>query len=440
MENSESGRIYSHVDYLKIFFRRKWLIITPAYIGLVVGIIAALLMPRVWQSYTTILIEEPKIINPLIQDLAISTTAAQRMQSIKEILLGWNSMVELTKKLDLAKNITTQLEFENLIMRLRKNIVVQINDSNRTGIPTATIIKISYLSEEPKQTQMVAQALTDILMARSMESQTKETDVAIKFITDQLAIYKRKVKESEIAQLQEQLTTLLLDSTEQHPMVKELRSRIETATKELNSGNYQVKGAAKPIDEITKQALQQELDRIVKQESQASADAGPEANPDANTAIYKLMLADKVGTAMARDTGVNDAIYQMLLKRLETAKITQRLDVSREGTRYTIIEPPRLPLTPVKPNKLMVMFMGLLLGAGLGAGLVFAGEFMDQSILDVHDAKLSLDVPVLGAISRITTQEEVSKEKAAKRRRIVIAVYSSISLLIVALLVHFFKQ
>ncbi len=44
------------------------------------------------------------------------------------------------------------------------------------------------------------------------------------------------------------------------------------------------------------------------------------------------MVMDKIDTVMARDVNVNEAIYNNLLQRLETAKITQRLQSSKEGT------------------------------------------------------------------------------------------------------------
>jgi uncharacterized protein involved in exopolysaccharide biosynthesis len=442
MENQENVSTRGPIDYLKIFFRRKWMIIVPAFIGLLGGIMACFLMPRTWQSTTTILIEEEKMINPLIQNLAVSTTALQRMQSIREILLGWTSLVELTQKLNMAKDARSQKEFENLILGLRKNISVQMSEPKLfQQMPANNIVRISYFGKNPQQTLQVAQTLTDILMEKNLEAQTKETDVAIKFITEQLAIYKRKIKESEVANLKEQLKTLLADSTEEHPMVKELRQKLATAEKELNSGEYKVTGTGEALNGETRETLKKELDKIITKEvSSDRAAPGQDAEGhDANTAIYKLMLMDKVDSSLAKDITVNEELYNMLLQKLETAKITQRLEASKEGTRYTIIDPPRLPLDPVKPNKIMVVFMGLFLGAGCGIGLVFAREFVDQSILDIEDAKHSLNLPILGAISRITLQEEVEKEKAKKKTLIIGSLISSVVLIIIAILISFFR-
>jgi len=435
MEKEEFLKNRSPLEYLKLFFRRKWFFIVPTFAGLVLGIMACFLLPPKYESTTLIMVEEEKIMNPLIQNLAVSTTAAQRMQSIREILLGWNSLVELAKKLNLAKNISNQSQYEGLILSLRQSIQVQMQQPN--------IIKISYTGSNPKETQLITKTLTEILVEKNMESQTKETDVAINFIKEQLAIYKRKIKESEIAKLQDQLKGLLVDSTEQHPIVKELRQKVSIAKKELDSGEYQVATAEQPVNDATKEALKNELDKIINKEVQKAS--GPEAfasettaNP--NTSIYKLLLMDKVGSSLGRDMNVNESIYQMLLQRLETAKITQRLEASKEGTRYNIIDPPRLPLRPTKPNKIKVIFLGLLLGGFAGTGLVFGREFLDQSFLDIEDAKQNLSLPVLGAISRITTQEEIDKEKLLEKKWIKICLIAAAVFIAISMLLSFLRR
>ncbi|MFA5156310.1 MAG: GNVR domain-containing protein [Candidatus Omnitrophota bacterium] len=442
MENQETAKVTHPLEYLKIFFRRKWTVIYPAFIGLVLGIVAAFVMPPRYEAYTLILVEEEKIINPLIQDLAVSTSAIQRMQTIKEMLLGWNSLVELTKKLDLAKNIQTQQQFENLILGLRKNISVQMRGPSSHAQNMPTIIRISYFGDEPRQTQRITQTLSDNLVDENMRTQTKETDVAIEFIKEQLDVYKRKIKESEVSDLEEQLKNLLVDSTEQHPLVRELRQKLDIAKKELESGEFKV--ATAPLkDDPAYKALQQELDKVISQETTSGGAAYlgvDNGATDPNAAIYKLMLMDKYDSVLARDKNVNENIYNMLLQKLETAKITQRLEASRQGTRYTVIDPPRLPYRPAKPNKAMIIFMGLLLGAGVGVGLVLAGEFLDQSILDIADAKDNLKFPVLGGISRITTQEEIDKEKNWRKKLAIVVSLSSLALIIAALLFSFVRR
>ncbi|HPT39811.1 MAG TPA: GNVR domain-containing protein [Candidatus Omnitrophota bacterium] len=432
MDNQESQNKQNPIDFLKIFFRRRWLFITPTFIGLVLGIVACFIMPRSYQASALIMVEEEKIINPMIQGLTVSTSMVDRMQTIKETLLGWNSLVELTKKLNLAQHVQTQAQFEQLIMNLRNSINIQMRGLN--------IIKIAYTGKNPEETRVITQTLGDILVDENMRKQTKEADVAINFLTEQLQIYKKKIKETEIANLEDQLKTLLVDSTEEHPLVKDLRQQIAKAKKEMDSGDFKVPTLATTSDNPTYQALKKELDKIEDGQIGSAQPAATGSADDTNSTIYKLMVIDKLDSALARDKNVNETIYNLLLQKLETAKITQRLEASKSGTRYTVIDPARLPLVPSKPNKLVVILLGLLLGAASGAGLVFGSEFMDQSFLDIEDAKTTLDLPVLGGISRITTQEEIDLEKYKKSRFITIALIISAVLIVTAILISFFKR
>jgi len=441
MEDQENSSYRNPAEYLKIIFRRKWVFIIPVFIGLVIGIVAGFLMPPKYQSSTVIMVEEEKVINPLIQGLAVSTSTSDRMRTIKEVLLSWRSLVALAKKLNLDKNAESQGEFEKLIFSLRDNIGVQLRGTN--------FIKLSYEGKDPQQTLLVTKTLTDLLIEENLRSQTKETDVAIGFIQEQLSVYKRKIKESEIDDKQERLNNLLLDSTEQHPMVKQLREEINSLKKELNSGKYNVgSGTGQPIASPVYSALKQEIDKMVDKEKVATTSnvysssnispAGQEDNTNAN--IYKLMVMDKLDTVLARDMRVNENIYNMLLQKLETAKITQRLETSKEGTRYSIIDPPRLPLKPSKPNKLLVILVGMFLGACVGVASIFGKEFLDQSFLDIEDAKMHLDLPVLGAISRLITQEVVDCEKLKKKRMLCYGLTTSGVLIVVSMLFYVFKH
>jgi len=124
-----------------------------------------------------------------------------------------------------------------------------------------------------------------------------------------------------------------------------------------------------------------------------------------------VALIDKLDNVMARDVNVNETIYNTLLQRLETAKITQRLQSSQEGTKYTIIDPPRVPLTPIEPNVPLVIVIGLFLGITLGGCLILMSEFLDRSFLDAKEASEFLGVPLLGVISKINTVESLCEVK-----------------------------
>ena len=210
--------------------------------------------PRKYRSETVIMVQEGKSDNPLFAQLAVSTTISQRMTGLRESILGWNSLVELVKRLNLDHDVKNKQEYEELIRTLRKNIQLKLRGDN--------IINLAYVSDNPEMTQAVVETITKIFIDQNVRVQNDETSNAIIFIEEQLKVYKGKIKSAEIAKLQEQLDNLLVDSTEKHPLVKRLQDQIIAKKEALQAENLEYvqdinleKDTTNPIIENIKNAL-----------------------------------------------------------------------------------------------------------------------------------------------------------------------------------------
>jgi uncharacterized protein involved in exopolysaccharide biosynthesis len=418
----------SPISYLKIFFRRKEYLIVLAFAGLILGVCAGILLPKKYKSETVILVQEGKTDNPLFDRLAVSTTVQQRMSGLKESILGWNSLVEVVKRLGLDANVKNKVEFEHLVLSLRNDIFIKLRGQN--------ILQLSYVGDNPEKTQAIVKTVTDTFINRNIQVQSDETSDAITFIEEQLKVYKGKIKSAEIAKWQEQLDTFLIDATENHPLVKKIRREIAAKKEELRTENLEYTedvnldgGTTNPMIEEIKKAL----DTI---ESASSVNAPAPPSKDTARVVLNLDLQNVI----ARDVAVNEQIYNTLLQRLETAKITQRLQSSKEGTRYTVLDPPRIPLKPFKPNKVLIAFIGLFLGIMSGIGLVIITEFLDKSFIDVEEAKNFLGVPLLGAISKINTTESLRRERGRQRWLYSMTVVAGVIIVVVTMAVANFLK
>ncbi len=419
------------LDYIKILFRRKWLIIFPAVLGIVGGIIAVNTLPKIYEASTLMLVEEGRTTNPLISGLAVSTSTAQRLNVLREQLLGWDRLNQLIKTLDLAKGVKSQLQFEDLIKRLRSNIKVKMRTNN--------IILISYEGADPKEAQSIVKTITDIFIAENLRQQNKEGEDAVNFINDQLSLYQKKVKQSEISAMEDQLTKLLVDSTPKHPLVIELKKKIDSAKEDMDRGQYSVNPASIAGSNTELQSLKTELKQMREELSQSSLDASDSGANRAkiasatNDKLYKLLLLDKIDNVQTRDQDVNQKLYNELLTRLETAKITQRLEASKEGTRYTVLDPARMPLKPAKPNKVLVLFIAFFMGICAGVGIVLLVEMFDHSFLGVDEAKAFLELSMLGAVSKIVTEADVKAQKLRNTRITAASILGGVALVVVVI-------
>ena len=87
--------------------------------------------------------------------------------------------------------------------------------------------------------------------------------------------------------------------------------------------------------------------------------------------------------------------------RSEEATVGILSERAKDRTKYKVIEPARVPLSPIWPDKKKILVMGLALGLVLGGAVVFGVEMLDRSFKRVEDIEDELDLPVLATIPKI---------------------------------------
>jgi polysaccharide chain length determinant protein (PEP-CTERM system associated) len=221
--------------------------------------------------------------------------------------------------------------------------------------------------------------------------------------------------ESRIADLNNRVDDLLVAYTEKHPdvismrkMASDLAEKIEARKKDLAkeaAENPRIEGEDEDFSSMMGNPFKQQL-----QLQAAEADAMV-AGLETRVAEYERRVKDlelKVDTVpeveaelarLNRDYDVNKEQYGELLKRRELAYMSQEADQSEDDVKVKIIEPPRVPLLPTGPNRLLFASVVLLVGLGVGGALSAVLSQMNPRIIDVPDLKDITGLPVLGVIS-----------------------------------------
>jgi len=461
-------------DYLAIISRRRWMFLVPCVGIVAITLLVGLFLPKYYRAETIMLVEDQKVINPLIQGLAVSTPTAERMRTLREELLSWASLSRLAHELKMDQRAGSPVTFERLIKRLQKDIEVRMRGPE--------LISVAYEDRNPKLAQTLVNTVTTIYMDRNVESQSAEAKTAISFIESEMVVYKKKLEDSEralrdfkelyvmqmpvatelntqIINLEVQLAKLMVENTDEHPTVVETKHGIVELKRKRNDeikrviANAMATGQdvsfyqdlvaalqapdaskedslpADPRIRTAKEAYQGWVERL---DSMATAPSSPapaqqvqviaggadnkglEFIGPASATISLGPREEQELSRLSRDYDVQSHTYTEMQQRLERAKITQRLGESDEGTKFKVLEPARLPLRPAHPNLWKMFFLSLFVGLFVGAGVAFVAEYLDQSFQSAEDLQSALGLPVIGSISTILTEADVD---AARRHR-----------------------
>jgi polysaccharide chain length determinant protein (PEP-CTERM system associated) len=114
---------------------------------------------------------------------------------------------------------------------------------------------------------------------------------------------------------------------------------------------------------------------------------------------------------LTRDYDTNKARYEDLLKRGETALISQHMESSDETMGFRVIDPPRLPLVPSEPDRLMLMTLVLLGAMGGGLGIAWLISELRPTINDMRRLSEVSGLPVLGTVVMAWTDKQKKRRK-----------------------------
>src|SRR6266508_2184870 len=133
-------------DYLAAFSRRKKQIVATILILFGISVAVAVLLPSVYRSTATILIEQQEIPADLVRS-TISSYADQRIQVISQQVMTRANLMRIVAKYNLYPRYKATKTTEDILERLTKDIKLDIVKADvvdqRSGAKTSATIAFS---------------------------------------------------------------------------------------------------------------------------------------------------------------------------------------------------------------------------------------------------------------------------------------------------------
>jgi succinoglycan biosynthesis transport protein ExoP len=103
--------------------------------------------------------------------------------------------------------------------------------------------------------------------------------------------------------------------------------------------------------------------------------------------------------------------YQQIRDKLQNAQVAQSFEAEQRGERFVMLRAPAVPRSPVYPNRIGFISLGLLLGLGLAAAAVAIAESADMNIRNVGDLPINEAVPLLATIPIIRNSLDLRQRR-----------------------------
>lgn len=121
-----------------------------------------------------------------------------------------------------------------------------------------------------------------------------------------------------------------------------------------------------------------------------------------------------------QEVDTNRALYDGLLQRFKEIGVAGGVGVNN----VSIVDAADVPERPSSPRMLVNLALALLIGTGLGAGLAFALEQIDEAIVDPAEVERRLGLPLLGSVPKLS--EGTPKDALLDRKSDLVDAYLAV--------------
>lgn len=220
------------------------------------------------------------------------------------------------------------------------------------------------------------------------------------------------------------LDSLLQRYTEQHPDIISARKLIKDLEEQKRKEAAELQKAAlnSPSSRGSSSLLHQEMSRMLAvQEVQVAQLKARVREYEGRyaAALASMKTAPQLEAEAAqlnRDYAIHKKNYEDLVARRESASISGELDVASGVADFRLIDPPRVAPQPVAPNRLMLLAAAMAAAIGAGVFASFAASQLRPVFFDTNELRNKTELPVLGVVSRMVSEEDLRREKRDKIR------------------------
>jgi polysaccharide chain length determinant protein (PEP-CTERM system associated) len=230
--------------------------------------------------------------------------------------------------------------------------------------------------------------------------------------------------DAQLGKMKAQLADLRVRYTEEYPAVQNLEVEIATATHQRDQLAGELDARAKAaklhpaetsastsMDPTTSSAVLQLQSQLQATQTDIANRKHDIATLEARINAYQARLnaepaSEEELADLTRGYEQSQTNYNDLLKKESDSAMATSMEQMQEGERFSVLDPPSLPIKPDSPNR--VKLCGVGLACGLLLGLVVAGglEFMDDRLHNEKEIEKLLPLGIIGEIPEIRTAAE----------------------------------
>ncbi len=446
-------------DVINLFFKHKRKIVTIFCLAAAASYGVSKTIPRPYIAKAVIMVNPGRESTPLAE---VGETRPPALTP--ETII--NTEMQLIAGRELTRKVVAAIGVDNLYPRLPRNdvpanrtqelAVIEFSENLKVqNVSKSNLIEVDFQHENPYIAAKALSALVEGLKDRHLQVFSRLNSG---FLEEQLESYEEKLRNSQralgrfrqehqlaseeqgellatkradvdstltqetgrLAELHQKLEFLktrpgvyFTSASELRSQLNLLRRKEQELSRKYNDGSQPLIALRDDIRVVEKQLKEQEDNMRSTECFKVESEIKPLQLKIANLKTQVQQVESETLTFgknsvqlqdLKREVAANEANYEIYLKKVEEARISENMD-ERRITNITIVQRPSVPVIPDVQKRQKVLGIGLLMSLALSFGAAFIFEFLPQTFSTPESVERRLSVPVLATLEHRKIKE-----------------------------------
>jgi uncharacterized protein involved in exopolysaccharide biosynthesis len=395
--------------------KRRWIYFVIPFVAIAsAGLAAAKLWPAVYLSEGKILVESQQIPTELVRP-TVTNAAQERIQVIEQRTMTRDNLIAIADKFNLFPEKRRFMSVSDVVELMKKSAKIAPVDTQldfkQTARNPTIVFSVGFEYADPQTAAGVANELMTRILNEDLRDRTSRASDTTKFLAREVQklqadsdVLDAKIAQIKLAQIKAAQDKVVAKPDQPTTLLGQLKAEL-AQKRALYSEKHPIL-----------QSLKRQIEALEKEVSSSAKDGYPAAQDDA-TAQASLEALQPQQETLQKNLDAAST-------KLAAARIGENLEKNQQSEKLEIIEQPSAPQNPVRPNRLKVAGLAILLATAAGAGLAFVAELADKAIRRSSDVFAVVDSRLVVSIPYITTSSELRRRK--RRILLMIVVFAAI--------------
>jgi polysaccharide chain length determinant protein (PEP-CTERM system associated) len=190
------GKKYTPEDFVRMAWRRKWLIVIPAVLATIGTFAWSYQLPDRYSAATTILVVPQRVPETIVRS-TVTVDVAERLQTISQSILTRTRLERIIEEFNLYQEERNTMIMEDIVEQMRaRDIKIDVATPRRRG-EDATHFAVKFESSQPRTAMQVAERLANMFVQENLADRAVLVDSTSQFLQAQLEDARRRLIEHE---------------------------------------------------------------------------------------------------------------------------------------------------------------------------------------------------------------------------------------------------